>query len=157
MTPQGSWSLSEASGIKGRQLQQAQALHEAVPMSTSRCARPLNFARWRGSHEGSRPDDGSMNSIVAPSVIGARVVCWWVGHHDTTAARRHGQGPIREHCPLPSPDRSTTTAGKERRDGPTRLTGEPMHHGVNLANMDCQSAKPPFQSTQELFIQFHKV
>jgi len=69
MTPQGSWSLPEASGIKGRQLQQAQALHEAVPMSTSRCARPLNFARWRGSHEGSRPDGGSRNSIVAPGVI----------------------------------------------------------------------------------------
>ena len=131
MTPQGTCSLLEASGIKGRQLQQAQVLHEAVLMSTSRCARPLNFARSRGSREGSRPDGGNRNSVVAPGVIGARAVLRWAWHHDTTAARRHGQGPVREHCrPLPSPDRITTTAGKERRDGPTRLTGEPMHHGV---------------------------
>ena len=88
-----------------------------------------------------------------------RHLLWWAGHHDTAAARRHGQGPVREHCrPLPSPDRSTTTAGKERRDGPTRLTGEPMYHGVK----SCQHGLPNQQNhlsntTQGLFARFHKV
>ena len=160
MTPQGTCSLPEASGIKGRQLQQAQVLHEAVPMSTSRCARPLNFATCGGAHaRAAGPDGGNRNSVVAPGVIGARAVLRWAWHHDTTAARRHGQGPVREHCrPLPSPDRSTTTAGKERRDGPTRLTGEPMYHGVK----SCQHGLPNQQNhlsntTQGLFARFHKV